>query len=161
MHRPSLRTHSDMATRRRVAITPEAFETSDGERFALADLSSIHIVERPPEARKGAVALLRAGSALVAAAALFVAVRAWDVVRDYGIVVGMLLVTSFTSLIASECLRMPVPIWELRAIYQGRSVCLLRTASEKSLSRVCVALLRAFGSRSRQDRQDEHDFRAE
>jgi hypothetical protein len=138
-----------MATWRRVAITPDAFQTPEGERFALAELSALHIVEQPAEASRRAVPWLRAASALVAVAAVIVAVRAWQVVRDYGILVGVLLVTSIASLIASDCLRAPVLVWELRAIYRGRTVCLLRTGSDKAMGRVCVALLRAFGSRSR------------
>jgi hypothetical protein len=128
-------------------ITHEVFETRipNYQLFPIRDLARIHLVRDTNRSIMG-TPLARAGSAVLVLAAIIAGSLAfWDV-GSPSIAITALLVTAIASGVAAGCWGTREEPYELRAIYRGRYVCLLRTPNERLLGQVCRGLRRAIES---------------
>jgi hypothetical protein len=126
-------------------ITHEVFETRipNYQLFPIRDLAGIHIVrdqQRPIMATPWA----RAGSAAMVLAAIIAGAVAYWTVGSPSIAITALLVTAVAAGVAAGCWQSHDEPYELRAIYRGRAVCLLRTPDERMLGQVRRGLCRAL-----------------
>ena len=128
-------------------ITHEVFETRmpSYQLFPIRDLADIHLVrDTNPSLMRTPWA--RAGSAALVLAAIIVGAFAFYEVGSPSIAITALLVTAVASGVAAGCWGTREEPYELRAIYRGRAVCLLRTPNERLLGQVCRGLRRAIES---------------
>jgi hypothetical protein len=128
-------------------ITHEVFETRtpNYQIFPIRDLAGIHIV-RDTDRSILATPLARAASTALVLAAIIAGSLAFYEVGSPSIAITALLVTAVASGVAAGCWGSREEPYELRAIYRGRAVCLLRTPNERLLGQVRRGLRRAIES---------------
>ncbi|GIH05966.1 hypothetical protein Rhe02_40330 [Rhizocola hellebori] len=129
-------------------ITHEVFETRIPrfQLFPIRDLGGIHIVREAERTIMG-TPWARAGSTVMVLAAIIAGAVAFWTVGSPSIAITALLVTAVASGVAAGCWQHRDEPYELRAIYRGRAVCLLRTSDERLLGQVRRGLRRALESR--------------
>lgn len=123
-----------------VMVTTDVFQRGwpDPERFQVRDLRSVKVtVGRPQHVTLNTVAGV--GVVVVASAA------GWPLVegRQSWLVVAAALAVA-PSAMCGACLRRRQQVWELRALYRGQRVLLLRTSDERTFGQVKRALVRAL-----------------
>jgi len=128
-------------------ITHEVFEsrTPNYQIFPIRDLAGVHIVRETDRSIMG-TPLARAGSAVLVLAAIIAGATAYREVGSPAIAITALLVTAVASGVAAGCWGTREQPYELRAIYRGRAICLLRTPDQRLLGQVRRALRRALES---------------
>ena len=129
-------------------ITHEVFETRipDYRLFPIRDLTGIHIIRETEPSILG-TPWAKAGSTAMVLVAIVVGAVAFWTVGSPSIAITALLVTAVASAVSAGCWRSREEPYELRAIYRGRAICLLRTPDERLLGQVRRGLLRALENR--------------
>lgn len=125
-------------------ITHEVFETRSPvcQSFYIRELTGIHIVETRTRQRTGTTVVKALAIGLAAVVAAVAATRGQFFGASLSAMAALVVVLLSTAASAG-CWRPEQP-YELRAIYRGRSVCLLQTADRLVLGQVSRALRRAL-----------------
>lgn len=125
-------------------ITHEVFEvrTPVCQSFPIRDLTAVHIVEVKPKRRIGTTLVKAVAIGLAAVIAAVAATRGQFFGASLSAMAALVVVLLSTAA-AAGCWRSGEP-YELRAVYRGRLVCLLRTGDRLVLGQVSRALLRAL-----------------
>lgn len=129
-------------------ITHEVFETRIPayQLFPIRDLTGIHITRETEPSILG-TPWAKAGSTAMVLVAIVVGAVAFWAVGSPSIAITALLVTAVASAVSAGCWSSREEPYELRAIYRGRAVCLLRTPDERLLGQVRRGLLRSLENR--------------
>jgi hypothetical protein len=129
-------------------ITHEVFETRRPtyQLFPIRELAAIHITRERQRSLAGTPVGRAASLALVVTAIVAGAAAYWAN-GSTAVALTALLVTAISAAITAGCWHSPRNPYELRAIYRGKAVCLLRTPDERKLGQVRRGLLRALESR--------------
>lgn len=124
-------------------ITHEVFEVRSPvcQSFPIRELTGIHIVGVKTKHRAGTTAVKAVAIGLAAVIAGVAATKGQFFGASLSAMAALVVVLLSTAA-SVGCWRTVQP-YELRAIYRGRLVCLLRTADQVVLGQVSRALLRA------------------
>lgn len=126
-------------------ITHEVFQVLSpvSRSFAIRELRRIHIVQTQDDSPGTGARAVTASAVGLSAVALVVLVTAGQFAGPSMWTVLVMLAVGVSATVSTGCWRTGPQPYELRAIYRGQRVCLLRTADERLLGQVSRALLRA------------------
>jgi hypothetical protein len=125
---------------RAALITHDFFQRGSpgAERFRLGELRDIEVTAS--RAGRSATSALALTNVLVIAA-----MSSWPLIEDTPTWVGFaLLLAAAPGAWCGACLWRRRTVWELRAVYRGHPVVLLRTPDERTFGQVRRALVRAL-----------------